>query len=110
MATIRRITDEDGEQRREFTLVTTVSFGSGSPEYGPYFQDSELVGLAKDWMRSEFDYHEDSPRVEFITDRLAADLWNWVINANNGLGKDVGDLVIVLERHGLSCPEGLDDD
>lgn len=63
--------DEPGEQRREFVLTVKVSFAHDPGEDwedGPdnYFQDNELIDLARDWMSREFEYHEDDPRVEFI--------------------------------------------
>jgi hypothetical protein len=36
--------------------------------------------------------------------------WEWIIDANNGLGVDTGDLASRLEREGYTCPEGLDDE
>lgn len=37
-------------------------------------------------------------------------IWCWIINANNGGGKDVDDLIGVMDSHGLTCPEGLGDE
>lgn len=36
------------------------------------------------------------------------DIWQWIINANNGAGGDVDDLIDIMNRHGLPCPEDMD--
>lgn len=60
----------DGEARRRFFLVAEVTFADREAQPRDkgdhnYFEDSELVTLAKDWMSSEMEYHEDLPRVRF---------------------------------------------
>lgn len=36
-------------------------------------------------------------------------VWRWIIDANDGIGGDVDDLIDALNRAGLACPEGLED-
>lgn len=36
--------------------------------------------------------------------------WQWIIDANNGVGGDVDDLIFNLERAGYRCPAELEDE
>lgn len=43
--------------------------------------------------------------------RLALEraVWEWIIDANDGVGGDVDDLIVVMERHRAECPPELHD-
>ena len=109
MTDIERIT-VDGEPKRRFFMVAEVQFMDHQPDedWGNYYQDSELKGVAADWMECGLVDRDDSPSVTFH-DSPVRDIWQWIITANNGGGSDVDDLIGIMERVGLPCPEGLDE-
>lgn len=41
--------------------------------------------------------------------RIIDAVWIWIINANNGCGGDVDDLINAMNRNGASCPEDLEE-
>lgn len=45
-----------------------------------------------------------------MSDDAVYAIWCWIINANNGGGTDVDDLIQVMGSHGLPCPPELDDE
>lgn len=107
MTEIEKIT-VDGEQKRRFFLVAEVQFmdHSAEPEWRNYYEDSELKGLAVDWMECGLIDRDDSPSVTFH-DSPVHKVWQWIITANNGGGADVDDLIGILADAGLACPASL---
>ncbi|HSX96436.1 MAG TPA: hypothetical protein VLG91_03445 [Streptomyces sp.] len=41
---------------------------------------------------------------------LVYGVWEWIIDANNGVGGDVDDLIRFMERSGAPCPDELDEE
>ena len=41
---------------------------------------------------------------------LVYDVWRWIIDANNGVGGDVDDLIGIMDGNDSPCPDSLDDD
>lgn len=37
-------------------------------------------------------------------------VWEWIIDANDGVGGDVDDLIRTLDGLGFPCPEDMEDD
>ena len=107
MTEIDRIT-VDGERKRRFFMVAEVQFMdySADPERGNYYEDSELEGRIVDWMGDAVTDRDDSPSVTFHGSPVH-EVWQWIITANDGGGADVDDLIRIMERAGLPCPEGL---
>lgn len=54
--------------------------------------------------------HELRRAAEVARDLAVKTVWKWIIAVNNGAGFDAGDLAFSLERLGLSCPEGLEEE
>lgn len=126
----------DGEPVRRFHLLVEVTFADRPAEDEPgrnYYQDRELADVAKGWMRDGLEDRDDSPAVRFTEfnaphtfayseqveelerlkirqTRLTKLVWQWVINANNGNGADIGDLMNALEGAGYPCPAELEDE
>lgn len=46
---------------------------------------------------------------ETETDLLVVAVWEWIIEANNGRGGDVDDLITVMNEHHAPCPPGMED-
>lgn len=116
--------------RRHLRLVLNVSFDG----HRPYYLDDELVGVVMEELAS-LQHIEDGPRTTVIASKITrvtddewdpkpgnqyldrnspehktAEIWQWIIDANNGLGGDVGDLIQILDTHGMPCPPHLEDE
>lgn len=81
MTMIDKFRDEDGEGVRRFFLIAEVRFAdrpADEHDWSNYFQDSEIVSLAKTWAESEFEYHEDNPEIRFydVPEILRPDVLN----------------------------------
>lgn len=66
------------------------------------------IGEDKDWAEQLADAFEREIREQVAKERDAAILgivWQWIEDANNGLGSDVGDLMFMLEKAGYGPPE-----
>jgi hypothetical protein len=38
---------------------------------------------------------------------LRYDVWRWIIDANNGVNGDVGDLMMIMDASDAPCPDSL---
>lgn len=108
-------TQVDGEPVRRFHLAATVEFRDfeAEPQRRNYYEDTELAGHFEDWVESALEDRDDGPSVRLTpleNHSVIRDVWSWIIDANNGHGGDVGDLISVMDRHGMPCPSDLENE
>jgi hypothetical protein len=96
---------------RIFTGVLTARFE------GDYVPASDIPQYLDEWLTSGLEDRDDLRGWSLETLAVAEApqpmvnlVWQWIVNANNGLGSDVGDLMEALERAGYGCPEGIGDE
>lgn len=106
----------DGEPVRRFHLAATVEFRdfeAEEPQRRNYLEDSELRPHFEDWVSSALEDRDDGPSVHLApleNHSVIRDVWSLIIDANNGHGGDFDDLIRVLNKHGMPCPDDLRDE
>jgi hypothetical protein len=95
---------------RIFTGIFTARFE------GSYVPASDIPRYLDEWLTGGLEDRDDLKGWSLVPVQVAEAprpmleiVWQWVIDANNGVGGDVDDLLTALDRAGYTCPESMEE-